>query len=84
MPSSNHDPVVHRRTGDAPSSRPAKVFFATMLLIFVLFGLALYLLAPAIGMPAEIAHRMAGIMLVVCSAYALMLIFWDRVFARLG
>ena len=67
----------------ASTSRSAKTFFATILLIFVFCGLAIYLLAPHIGMAPELVHRVAGIMLVVCSAYALMLFFWDRVFGRL-
>ncbi len=66
-----------------PTSQSAKAFFAAILLIFVFCGLAMYLLAPHIGMAPELAHRVAGIMLVVCSAYALMLFFWDRVFGRL-
>jgi cytochrome c biogenesis protein CcdA len=64
------------------TSQSAKAFFAAILLIFVLCGLAIHLLAPHIGMAPELAHRVAGIMLVVCGVYALMLFFWDRVFGR--
>ena len=65
------------------ASQSAKAYFAATLLIFVLCGLAIHLLAPHIGMAPELAHRVAGIMLIVCGVYALMLFFWDRVFGRL-
>lgn len=78
--------TVPLRDGDtmqAQASQSAKAFFATILLMFVVCGLAIYLLAPQIGMAPDLANRVAGIMLLVCGSYALMLYFWDRVFGRL-
>ena len=62
--------------------RLAKAAFAAMALLFVMAGLALYLLQERLGIGEDTARLVSTAFLLVGIADTLVLYFWDRVFKR--
>jgi predicted alpha/beta-fold hydrolase len=66
----------------AARTRVAKLVFMGMALGSLLLGLAMYLLADALRMPADTARLVATVFILVGIGDALVLYFWDRLFTQ--
>ena len=75
MPPNNSDP---KPAGE----RVVRSVFATMALLSVVGGLAIYLLQERLGIPSDTAGLVASVFLLAGIADMLVLYFWTRIFRQ--
>ena len=69
-------------TAPGPNERLVRAAFATMALVSVLAGLALYLLQAQIGIAEDTARMVSTAFILVGIADTIVLFLWDRIFKR--